>query len=84
MRELKEDPFVGSGSRMVFMQAKNEVLIMDAIKADWKSIKQVAKEVKLSSPTVCKLLKELLEDDLVARKTAEGKAHKLLYKLKEI
>jgi len=69
---------------MVFLQAKNEVRIMKAIESEWKSIKQVAKEVGVTSPTVCKLLRELMEDDLVVRKAAQGKGTRLLYKLKEI
>jgi DNA-binding HxlR family transcriptional regulator len=84
MRELKEDLFVGTGSRMVFMQAKNEVKILDALEENPKSIQQIAREIGLSSPTVCKLLRELLSDDLVEREIAEGRGTTLIYKLKEI
>lgn len=84
MKELKEDPFVGSGSRMVFLQAKNEVKILDALKQEPKSIQQIAREVGLSSPTVCKLLRYLMEDDLVERKIAQNRGTTLIYKLKEI
>ena len=84
MRELKEDLFVGTGSRMVFMQAKNEVKILDALEENPKSIQQIAREIGLSSPTVCKLLRELLSDDLVERKIAQNRGTTLIYKLKEI
>jgi predicted transcriptional regulator len=78
---VKETLFAGSGSRMAFMQAKNEMLIMESIKKEWKSITQITREVRLSSFTVRKRIKTFLEDDLVIQKS---QGTKLMYKLKEI
>ena len=65
---------------MAFMQAKNEMLIMESIEKDWKSITQITREVRLSSFTVRKRIKNLLEDDLAIQKS---QGTKLMYKLKE-
>jgi predicted transcriptional regulator len=76
----EKEPFRGSGSHMAFMQAKNEMLIMESIEKDWKSITQITREVRLSSFTVRKRIKNLLEDDLAIQKS---QGTKLMYKLKE-
>lgn len=78
---MKEDLFAGSGSRMAFMQAKNEIRIMESIQKDWKSITQISREVSLSGFAVRTHIKNFLEDDLAIQKS---QGTKNLYKLKEI
>ena len=84
MRKPKEDPFSGTGSVMLFIQAKNECLILDCLKKTPKAAKQVAREVGVSYCTAYKLLNELVEDGLVERPNVEKRGKSKLYKLKEI
>ena len=81
---MREDLFSGTGSGMLFIQARNEYLILDCIKAKPKAARQVAKEVGISSSTVYKLLNEFIDDEMVTLYQPDKRVKPKLYKLKEI
>jgi predicted ArsR family transcriptional regulator len=80
----EKEPFCGSGSPMLLMQARNEVAILEAIKDEPKSVKQVAEEVGLCTYTVHKLFRELRNDGLVSAFQPNKKSRTFFYKLNEI